>query len=106
MLLTNTWLRIIVSMQINAILFGLATITVLSVPGLAVHAKYLISANVALSFGLAPFLALLVFPQMRVRTWGRQAWRQGDGISGRQLLVQPTLGELFRVRNLRCHRFR
>lgn len=79
---TNTWLRIIVSMQINAILFGLGTITVLSVPSLAVHAKYLIPTIVVLSFGLAPFLALVVFPRMRVRTWGRQAWRQGDMISG------------------------
>ncbi len=79
---TNTWLRIIVSMQINAVLFGLGTITVLSTPELAVHAKYLIPAIVALSFGLAPFLALVVFPRMRVRTWGRHAWRQGDLISG------------------------
>ncbi len=79
---TNTWLRIIVSMQINAILFGLGTITVLSVPSFALHAKYLIPAIVVLSFGLAPFLALVVFPRMRVRTWGRQAWRQGDIISG------------------------
>lgn len=75
MLRTNTWLRIIVSMQINAVLFGLGTITVLSVPELAAHAKYLIPIIVALSFGLAPFLALVVFPRMRVRHWGRRAWQ-------------------------------
>lgn len=79
---TNTWLRIIVSMQINAILFGIGTITVLSVPELAAHAKYLMPLIVALSFGVAPFLALVVFPRMRVRTWGRRAWREGDVISG------------------------
>lgn len=79
---TNTWLRIIVSMQINAMLFGLGTITGLSIPSLAVHAKYLIPIIVVLSFGLAPFLALAVFPRMRVRTWGCRAWQQGDIISG------------------------
>lgn len=79
---TNTWLRIIVSMQINAVLFGLGTITVLSVPSLALHAKYLIPIIVVFSFGLAPFLALVVFPRMRVRTWGRRAWQKGDMISG------------------------
>lgn len=82
MLETNTWLRIIVSMQINAILFGVGTITVLSIPVLAVQAKYLIPAIVALSFGIAPFLALVVFPRMRVKTWGRNQWVRGDAISG------------------------
>ncbi len=83
MISTNNWLRIIVSMQINAMLFGLGAIAVLSVPALAVHAKYLIPAVVVLAFGLAPFLSLVVYPRMRVRNWGRPGWVRGDRISGR-----------------------
>ena len=82
MLSTNTWLRIIVAMQINAIIFGTGAIAVLSVPALAAHAKYLIPLVVFLAFGVAPFLSLVVYPRMRIRNWGRSAWRHGDAVSG------------------------
>lgn len=82
MLSTDTWLRIVVSMQINAILFGAGAIVVLTVPALAEQAKYLIPVVVVASFALAPLLASVVFPRMRIRRWGRAAWRKGDTISG------------------------
>ena len=79
---TDTWLRIMSGMMINAVLFGLGAITVLSVPALAEHAKYLIPAVVVTSFALAPFIAVPVARRMRLRHWGRRHWRKGDVISG------------------------
>lgn len=64
---TNTWLRIVVAMQLNAILFGIGAITVLTVPALAAEAKWLLPLVVVAAFGLAPFLSLVVYPRMRVR---------------------------------------
>lgn len=79
---TNTWLRIVVAMQLNAILFGIGAITVLTLPALAAEAKWLLPLVVVAAFGLAPFLSLVVYPRMRVRNWGRSVWRRGDLISG------------------------
>ena len=82
MFTTNTWLWIVCAMMTNAVLFGAGAVTVLSVPALLPYAKYLIPAVVVLSFALAPFVARLIAPRMRLRNWGREAWRRGDGISG------------------------
>ncbi|MBB4063984.1 hypothetical protein [Gellertiella hungarica] len=79
---TDTWLRIIVSMQLNAVLFGAGAITVLSVPALAERAALLLPLVVVASFGLAPFLSKAFFPRLRLRNWGRTGWRRGDLISG------------------------
>lgn len=82
MISTDTWLKIICSMMINAVIFGFGAIAVLSIPMLAVHAKYLIPAVVLASFAVAPVMASLIAPRMRLRNWGKRAWRQGDLISG------------------------
>lgn len=79
---TDTWLRIICSMMTNAVLFGTGAITVLSIPALAVHANYLLPCVIIFSFVAAPFISALVAPRMRIRNWGKQAWRDGDVISG------------------------
>jgi hypothetical protein len=82
MLSTDTSLKIICSMVINAVLFGITAVTVLSVPVLNAHAKYLIPSVVILSFALAPVIAHFIAPRMRVRNWGKDGWRAGDVISG------------------------
>lgn len=79
---TDTWLRIVCAVQVNAVLFGLGVVTVLSIPALADQAKFLIPAVVVTSFGLAPVLGGMIAPRMRVRNWGSKAWREGDAISG------------------------
>ena len=79
---TDTWLRIMSGMMINAVLFGAGAVTVLSIPALAEHAKYLMPAVVILSFALAPFLSIPIARRMRLKNWGRRAWREGDAISG------------------------
>lgn len=82
MLSTDTWLRIVSGMIINAVLFGLGAVTVLSIPALAEQAKYLMPVVVALSFAIAPLMAVPIARRMRLRNWGRRAWREGDLVSG------------------------
>lgn len=82
MLSTDTWLKIICSMMVNAVIFGVGAVTVLLVPALATHAKYLIPAVVAVSFLTALLVASLIAPRMRLRNWGKERWQEGDLISG------------------------
>ncbi|ATN33464.1 hypothetical protein ACO34A_06545 [Rhizobium sp. ACO-34A] len=82
MLSTNTWLKIICAMMINAVVFGVGAVTVLMIPALAAQAKYLIPAVVVISFVSAPFIASLIASRMRLRNWGKEHWREGDLISG------------------------
>ena len=70
MISTNTWLKIICSMMINAIIFGVGIVTVLAVPTLAAQAKFFIPVVVLASFALSPLVSLWVAPRMRLRNWG------------------------------------
>ncbi len=79
---THTWLTIICSMMVNAVLFGAGAITVLSVPALAELAKYLMPAVIVTSLVAAPFIASVIARRMRIRNWGRRGWQEGDFISG------------------------
>lgn len=79
---TTTWLTALCSLMVNAVLFGVGAITVLSVPSLAEQAKYLIPVVVVFSFALAPFISIWVARRMRIQNWGREEWRKGDVISG------------------------
>lgn len=69
---TNTYLNIVVSMMVNAVIFGAGAITVLSVPALNEQAKYLLPLVVVISFVAAPFIARLIAPRMRLRYWRRR----------------------------------
>ncbi|MBA4798324.1 hypothetical protein HNR26_001108 [Rhizobium rosettiformans] len=82
MLTTDTWLKIVCSMMINAVIFGAGAIVVLSVPALAVHAKVLLPLVIIAAFAAAPLFALVIAPRMRLRNWGRREWKRGDMISG------------------------
>ena len=82
MFTTDTWLTIVCSMMINAVIFGTGAVLVLSVPALAAHAKILLPFVVVAAFAAAPFFALAVAPRMRLRNWGRRDWKRGDVISG------------------------
>ena len=82
MLTTDTWLKIVCSMMINAVIFGAGAILVLSVPALAVHAKVLLPLVIIAAFAAAPVFALAIAPRMRLRNWGRREWKRGDMISG------------------------
>ncbi|CAN7660333.1 hypothetical protein LJR030_002057 [Rhizobium sp. LjRoot30] len=82
MLSTDTWLKIICSMMINAILFGVGIVTVLMVPAFSDNLKIWIPVVVVVSFAVAPLLAGYVARRMRLRNWGKKQWRNGDLISG------------------------
>lgn len=82
MLSTDTWLKIICAMMINAVIFGFGVIAVLSTPVLADHASYAIPTVTVLSFVLAAVFAGWFARRMRLRNWGRRKWREGDLISG------------------------
>ncbi|MFN7023653.1 MAG: hypothetical protein ACK4QP_03870 [Pseudorhizobium sp.] len=79
---TNTWLTIICSFMVNAVLFGAGAILVLSVPSLEAYAKYLIPAVIVLSFAFTYVIASRIAPRMRLRHWGQRRWKKGDKISG------------------------
>ena len=74
---TDTYLNIFVSMMVNAVIFGVGAITVLSVPALNEQAKYLLPLVVVISFVVAPFIAKLIAPRMRLRNWRRRDPMQG-----------------------------
>lgn len=79
---TDTWLKILCAIMVNAVVFGIGAITVLSVPALAAQAKYFIPAVVVASFVISPFIAIPIARRMRLRNWGREEWNRGDAISG------------------------
>lgn len=62
-------LAIMVGLMINAILFGIGIVTVLSIPVLADNAKYSIPVLVVACFTITPFIAWLMAPRLRLRYW-------------------------------------
>lgn len=59
----------LLSLMVNAVLFGIGIIIVLSIPELSEKAKYLIPAVVAISFVITPFVSWLIAPRLRNRYW-------------------------------------
>lgn len=79
----ETWLTIVCSMMIHAVIFGVGAILVMSIPALAAHTKILLPFVVVAAFAAAPFFALIAASRMRLRKWGRRDCQRGDAISGR-----------------------
>lgn len=66
---TRTWITGIVSMMVNAVLFGTGAVTVLSVPALNDHAAILLPVVIVASFLAAPPIAWTLAPRLRLRPW-------------------------------------
>ncbi len=66
---TQTYLTVIASMMVNAVVFGFGAIAILSIPMLNDYAKYLLPAWIVLSLVTAPFIARRIAPRMRLRYW-------------------------------------
>jgi hypothetical protein len=79
---TDTWLRIMCSMLVNAVLFGAGAIAILSIPSLNENARVLFPIVIVASFVLAPIIAGWIAPRMRLRFWGYGRGPKGDAISG------------------------
>ncbi|MCB5205087.1 hypothetical protein LH464_21710 [Neorhizobium sp. T786] len=69
---TDTYLKAIISMMVNVVVFGFGTIAILSIPALNDNAKYLLPAWIVLSFVITPFIAWRIAPRMRLRYWRRR----------------------------------
>ncbi|HEV7305824.1 hypothetical protein [Ensifer sp.] len=62
-------IALMLGLMINAILFGIGIVTVLSIPILADNAKYSIPVLVVACFTITPFVAWLMAPRLRLRYW-------------------------------------
>lgn len=79
---TNAWLTAICALMVNAVLFGIGAVTVLSIPALSANAPTLLPAVIVCSIVLSPALGVLIAARMRYRNWTPEGWRRGDLISG------------------------
>lgn len=61
-------ISLVISMMVNAVLFGIGAVAVLSMPNLAKHASSLLPIVITASFLVAPFIAWRIAPQMRAKT--------------------------------------
>lgn len=67
----------LLSLMVNAVIFGIGAITVLSVPSLAENAKFWLPVSVAASIVLSPGISWVLAPRLRNRYWQkRQASNQ------------------------------
>jgi hypothetical protein len=69
----------VIYMMVNAVLFGIGTTAVLSIPTLAEQASTLIWVVTVLSFVLALPIAYVLAPRLRARYQRRQELRRKDG---------------------------
>ncbi len=67
---TRASIAALVSMMVNAVIFGVGAIAVLSIPQLSANAAYLLPIVVAMSFMISPFIAWQIAPMLRSR-WQR-----------------------------------
>ncbi|MEC5293538.1 hypothetical protein VSX64_23505 [Aurantimonas sp. C2-6-R+9] len=65
----QTRIALLIYGMVNAVLFGVGAITVLSFPALQEQWKYLIPLVVALSLVLAAPIAWIIAPRLRARYW-------------------------------------
>ncbi len=68
---TRTYIAGLISMMVNAVVFGAGAITVLSIPAFSAYAAYLLPIVVVLSFVVSPFIAWAMAPMLRSK-WQRQ----------------------------------
>lgn len=65
----RAFITVLLSLMVNAVLFGFGAILVLSVPVLAEQAKYLLPVVIVASFIITPFIAWKMAPRLRARYW-------------------------------------
>jgi uncharacterized Tic20 family protein len=62
----------LLSVVVNAVVFGVGAITVLTVPPFAEQAKFLLPLCVVMSLIITPLIAWLIAPRLRNRYWRRR----------------------------------
>jgi hypothetical protein len=78
---TNTYISAMVSMMVNAVIFGVGAIAVLTIPPLTENAWIWLPVVVVISFVVAPFIARRIAPKMRSR-WERRRQQRTQPIAG------------------------
>lgn len=66
----RAYITALVSMMVNAVVFGIGAIAVLSIPALTGDAWFWLPLVVAVSFIVSPFIAWAIAPMLRAR-WQR-----------------------------------
>lgn len=66
---TRLWIAALLFPVVNAVLFGIGIIPLLSIPSLSDHLWTLFPVFVATSFILAAPIAWLIAPRLRARYW-------------------------------------
>ena len=67
----RTYIAFLVSMMVNAVVFGVGAIAVLTIPQLEADAWFWLPLVVAVSFIVSPIIAWQIAPMLRSR-WQRQ----------------------------------
>lgn len=65
----NTRIALLITMVVNAVIFGIGAVTVLSIPALSVDAKIWLPAVIVATFVVSPFVARALAPRLRSRRW-------------------------------------
>jgi len=68
---TRVYIAGVLALMINAVLFGIGAVGVLSVPPLNAEAQFYLPLITALSVLLTPPIAWAMAPRLRARTWRR-----------------------------------
>jgi ABC-type sulfate transport system permease subunit len=71
----RAWISVLVSMMVNAVVFGVGAIAVLTIPQLNADAWFWLPVVVVVSFVVSPFIAWQIAPMLRSR-WQREHARQ------------------------------
>ncbi len=64
---TRSFITMALAFMVNAVLFGVGIVAVLSIDALRMHAVYLIPAVVVVSLAATPFISWLLAPRLRLR---------------------------------------
>ncbi len=64
---TRTFITAMIALPVNAVLFGVGAIAVMSVPALAEQAKYLLPAVIVLGLVATVPIAWMLAPRLRAR---------------------------------------
>ena len=66
---TNTRIALLISTMVNAVIFGIGAVTVLSIPVLNANATILLPVVIVASFIISPFVSRILAPRLRSRLW-------------------------------------
>ena len=69
---TRFQIAALLSLMVNAVIFGIGAITVLSTPLLAENAKFWLLVSVAASIILSPGISWFLVPRLRNRSWQKR----------------------------------